>query len=196
MKLSERMTISKDTDRPRVQAVAPAPQAQEQGGLFRFTADFFTAHRIVHADLTGAELRLSDCLNSSKETVDIQPSYLTNSDEGDRVDFDRGFGTLNKSGLLFVVPLVEPKRLPSAGNASWKATKRNACWAGIGPYQIAGTIHTEAGRDPRIALRLLDKQFVPLTDVKITLPDRNIREFPTIIVNRTHLEVLAVRTPY
>ena len=81
----------------------------------------------------------------------------------------------------------------SASNPAWKPTTGQRCWAGIGPYRVIGIIHTDAGRDPSISLRLLDKQFVPLTDTSVVFPDGSTHAYPTVIINRYHLDVLALK---
>ncbi len=43
-----------------------------------------------------------------------------------------------------------------------------------------------------MALRLLDKNYVPVTDVTITLPNGSTREVPTVLVNRSRLDVLTL----
>jgi hypothetical protein len=42
------------------------------GGLHSFMARYFTERRVVRAQLTGGEFRLSDLLNDSAEVVQIQ----------------------------------------------------------------------------------------------------------------------------
>jgi hypothetical protein len=59
---------------------------------------------------------------------------------------------------------------------------------------MVGKIHAEVGRDPRLILRSLEeKQFLPFTEVTITNPDRTTRECHTVIVNRSHFEMLALQ---
>jgi hypothetical protein len=66
----------------------------------------------------------------------------------------------------------------------------------VGPYRVIGNLHTEAGRDPHIALRAFDKQFLPLTDVIVSYPDGATREYPAIIVNREHVDFLALKESF
>jgi hypothetical protein len=161
-------------------------------GVYSFTSEFYTEHLVVRARLTSPERRLSDHLNSSVSTVDLRPVSALQLSTGVESDLVRSHGQVTKDRLLFVVPVSEPNRPAGVSNSAWKQTTKYGAWAGVGPYTISGTIHTEAGRDPRIALRLLDKQFVPFTGATITFPDGTARSFATVIVNRQHLDLLAL----
>lgn len=161
-------------------------------GVFAFTSAFYTEHFVIQARLSSPERRLSDHLNSSVTTVDVRPVSALQISTGVEADLSKSHAQLTKARILFVVPVIEPERPTGQSNAAWKATSKYDAWAGVGPYSIGGTIHTDAGRDPQIALRLLDKQFVPFTAVTIMFPDGETRNFPTIIVNRQYLDLLAL----
>ena len=67
------------------------------------------------------------------------------------------------------------------------------CWGAVGRYSLVAKVQSEAGRDPRVVLRSLEeKQFLPLNEVAITFPDNVVRDYPAVIVNRFHLELLAI----
>jgi hypothetical protein len=161
-------------------------------GVYAFTSEFYTEHFVVQAKLSIPERRLSDHLNGSVTTVDVRPVSALQLGTGVEADLGRSFAQLTKARILFVVPITEPDRPTGQSNAAWKATSKYGGWAGVGPYSISGTIHTDARRDPQIALRLLDKQFLPFTGVTIMFPDGETRNFPTILVNRQHLDLLAL----
>lgn len=161
-------------------------------GVYAFTSEFYTEHFVVQTKLSSPERRLSDHLNGSLATVDVRPVSALQLSTGVAADLGRTHAQLTKVRILFVVPITEPERVSGQSNAAWKATSKYAAWAGVGPYSISGTIHTDAGRDPQIALRLLDKQFLPFTGVTIMFPDGDTKSFPTVIVNRQHLDLLAL----
>lgn len=177
--------------RREAQALKEQPVVSDD--LYSFTAEFFTEHRIVQAELRSPEIRLSDHLNSTTATVDLRPSYVAKAHEAGHVDLGGLHGHLIKGRLLFVVPITEPDRPRGADNVAWKRTTAHMCWAGVGAYSIAGKIHTEAGVDPRMAQRLLDRRFLPLTEATMTFPDGSARACATVIVNCTHLDLLAVQ---
>lgn len=161
-------------------------------GIFTFTSEFYTEHFVVHARLSSPERRLSDHLNGSVASVDIRPISALHVSTGVATELGRTHAQITKARILFVVPITEPERPKGQSNAAWKATSKYGAWAGVGPYSISGTIHTDAGRDPQIALRLLDKQFLPFTAVTIAFPNGETKHFPTIIVNRQYLDLLAL----
>jgi hypothetical protein len=167
-------------------------QTGADSGVYAFTSEFYTEHFVVQARLSSPERRLSDHLNGSLKTVDVRPISALQVSTGVAADLARSHAQLTKARILFVVPIAEPDRPSGQSNAAWKVTSKYGGWAGVGPYSISGTIHTDAGRDPQIALRLLDKQFLPFTGVSITFPDGETRSFPTIIVNRQYLDLLAL----
>lgn len=161
-------------------------------GIYAFTSEFYTEHFVVQAKLSSPERRLSDHLNGSLTTVDVRPVSALQLSTAVEADLGRTHAQITKARILFVVPITEPDRPTGQSNAAWKATSKYGGWAGIGPYSLSGTIHTDAGRDPQIVLRLLDKQFLPFTGATIMFPDGETRNYPTIIVNRQHLDLLAL----
>jgi hypothetical protein len=66
------------------------------------------------------------------------------------------------------------------------------CRLGVGPYEITGKVHTEPGRDVRVSLRVLDRQFLPVTQATLRFPDGVERGYPVVLVNRNHVDVLAL----
>ena len=169
-------------------------QAGSDTGIYAFTSEFYTEHFVVQAKLSSPERRLSDHLNGALATVDVRPISAMQVGTGEAADLARSHAQITKARVLFVIPIAEPDRPAGQNNAAWKATSKYGAWAGVGPYSISATIHTDAGRDPQIALRLLDKQFLPFTGVSILFPNGETRKYPTIIVNRQHLDLLALES--
>jgi hypothetical protein len=160
--------------------------------LYTFVAEFHTQHRIVQAELVVPYRRLSDTLNGSSEVVEIRPLRIEDSRSGAHVQMDSFLGQMAKEHVLFVLPIAEPERAPSEDNVAWKWMPSLPCFAGVGPYRIAGKVHIEGGRDPRTALRLLDHRFLAITDAGIAFPSGETRQYPTVLVNRRHLELVAL----
>jgi len=175
---------------------APVDEPVVDHGPNHFSADFFTEYRIVRAELTSPEMRLSDHLNSTADTVDMRPSAATQNHTGAAIDLGGTRGTLTKSRVLFVIPLSEPAPLDQAETGIWKSMVTRRCWAGIGPYRISGNIHTEGARDSSIALRQIDTQFIPLTDATITFQDGTVRECGAVFLNRAHIDLLTIKDRY
>lgn len=74
MSLNARIAMSKSVKALEVEEASPAvEQVPIDGGLYTFTAEFYTERRNIRADLICPELRLSDYLNSSTPGVDIRP---------------------------------------------------------------------------------------------------------------------------
>lgn len=161
-------------------------------GVWTFTSAFYTDHLVVQARLSSPERRLSDHLNGSRSTVELRPLSVWQRATGRTTEPAPSHGQLTKSRILFVVPLAEPDRPSGRRHAAWRATSQYHGWASVGPYSLHGTIHTDAGRDPQLALRLLDQPFLPVTGVTITFPDGQTHAVPTVIVNRHHLDLLAL----
>lgn len=173
----------------------PVEEAYDSDGVHTFTADFFTEQWIARAELKSPEIRLSEHLNSSTKNLELWPQVVERGAGSDPVDMTGSFALINKARLLFVVPLVEPERPTGSSNIAWKRTTAHQCWVGIGPYTIVGKIHAEQGRHPIIGLRLLDKQFMPLTETTLTYPHGTKCEYDTIIVNRAYLDMLVLGHP-
>jgi hypothetical protein len=174
-------------------SLSPLDQLQAGIGVYTFAAEFCAENRIVRAELTSPEGRLSDHLNSSAPSIEMRPTSLVDSATRTQVDLSGTFAHFSKAQLLFVIPLTEPQRPDGMNNPAWKPTSGQRCWAGIGPYRVVGIIHTDAGRDPSISLRLLDKQFLPLTDTSVVFPDGSTHTYPTVIINRHQVDVLALK---
>lgn len=161
--------------------------------LYTFTAQFYTDHVIVHAELTSPELRLSDHLNSSLAAVEVRPSRVDRISNNASVEFDGSYGPLTKHGVLFVVPIAEPARPQGTANFAWKQMMTRRCWLSLGRHSLTGTIHMDVSKDARIALRLLEKKFVALTDVSIASSDGDTQDYRTVLVNREQIALLALR---
>lgn len=185
MSLNDRMLY-----RTAVRSVAePAPDP----GIYLLSTDFFTVDYLLRATVTTPENRLSDLLNSSLPVIDVRPETATHYRDGGSTDLAGSYGYVIKARLLLAIPLAEPDRPTPAENNEWRPTFQRICWAGIGPYRVTGTVHGEAGRDPHVAFRLLDKQFLPITDATIDLPDGGERSCAVLLANRAYMDVLAVQ---
>jgi hypothetical protein len=100
------------------------------------------------------------------------------------------FGQLTKARILFAIPLDGPDSPRRPDVPAWLTSPAWPCYAGLGPYHITGKLHLETGRDPRVALRLITKPFLPITGATVTFPSGETRAYATIIVNRAHLDML------
>lgn len=160
-------------------------------GLHTLTAEFYCVHRQILASMSSPEWRLSDHLNSSAPTVDIQPICVGNVNEAIRMDLGPMQARVTKSRILMAIPIEEPRRPIHQQDPCRNGIGRD-CWVGAGPYEVSGMLHTEVGRDPMIALSQQIGDFIPLTDVTVTFPDGRTMEYPTVLVNRSHLDMLAV----
>ncbi len=169
-------------------------ELQADEGLYTVEGEFVTEHLCVRGELKGPNTRLSDHLNSSTSSVLVRPSGVVRLTTGATIDLAGSHAAISKAHLLFVVPLSEPARPRREENSAWKRTSAKRAWAGLGRYSLSGKVHTEVWRDHRLVLRDLEqKQFLPFTDVTVTYPDCSAREFETVIVNRAHIELLALR---
>ncbi|MDQ2743403.1 MAG: hypothetical protein M3Z66_14075 [Chloroflexota bacterium] len=183
MELRDRLYQAAD----QLQATQP-PRATIQP----FEAELFTEHWVIHGKLSSPESRLSDQLNGFLPALDLDVDYIADVRSGAREDCGCGTGYVTKASILLAIPIAEPARPQQTDNAAWRPTAKRACWAGVGAYRVRGWIHTENGRDPHMALRLLDKNYPPVTEVTITLPNGSTREVPTVLVNRSRLDVLTL----
>lgn len=188
---TKRQTTNNQTEATSwLELVSPSSNRAGDEAPFTFVAEFFTVHRVVRAELSSAERRLSDHLNSSLPRTDIHP--LSADGNHGPIDLSAGFGQLTKAHVLLVVPLEEPVRSPGLAQTPWKPMLQRQCWVGIGPYTISGTIHTEVGYAPSVALRMLDKQFLPLTHATLRRPDGTEHTHDIVIVNRYYADVLVL----
>jgi hypothetical protein len=163
-------------------------------GLHKMEAQFLTEHLVIHAEVTSAETRMSDYLNGSSRSVEVQPidvRLLTGSGR----DLSNTMAHLTKAQLMFVIPLMEPE-VRERDSSSWSWYLKYRCWAAMGHYHVVGNVHAENYRDPRLLLRALEqRQFLPFSDAELTYPDGRVVTYPAVIVNRWHLEVLSVPKP-
>jgi hypothetical protein len=171
-----------------------APQLEIEEHIDTLRAMFYTDELTLTAEIASPDCRLSDYLNSSLSTLDIRPILVRWNRNGSSVDLAAPHAIIEKDHVLFVTPIAEPLRYRDSDSDSCKRTVTIPCWASLGPYTLTGTIHLDAERDPRMALRLLDKQFLPLTDVTLETADGEVREYGALIVNRKHLDMLALKS--
>ncbi len=161
-------------------------------GLHALQAEFYTEHLMIQGEIVSVDLRISDHLNSSADTIHIRPIYAERHD-GSRIHVNVAHASITKAHLLFILPMLEPDPTPRADNPAWAFTMTRPVWAALGRYQVNGKVHTEAGRAARQVLRAFEqKQFFPITDGVVSMPDGSERGYPTVIVNRSHLEILAI----
>lgn len=164
--------------------------------LSSMEAEFVTTHLVIRAALTSPDLRLSDHLNSPTATVEILPSLVRRTLPGAEIRVAGMRTVITKAHLLFVLPGREIQAQGVPEDQPWRQTVTYRCVTGIGPYTVIGQLHAIAGRNPRLVLRSLEhRQFVPLTDAQVILPDSSSRQSATVIVNRSHLELLATDIP-
>ena len=165
----------------------------DEHGTKTLIAEFHTHELTVGAQIDSPEGRLSDHLNGSVSMVAVQPLYVTQNRTGESIELETSHAIIEKDHVLFVVPIAEPPRPSGPGTISWRRTNTLPCWASIGPFKVNGTIHLDAERgDPRIALRLIDRRFLPLTNVRMTGANGETREYSAVLVNRTHIDMLAL----
>jgi hypothetical protein len=169
------------------------PTQTSDGGLYAMEAEFFSEYLVVNACLSSPDMRLSDHLNGSAAAVEIRPGSVEHGRTGAQIGLEDTFGSLAKARVLFVIPIREPVRPPTSKNVAWKRTIPRWCWGSVGPYRFVGKFHTEADQDPRLHLRTLTQQFVPLTDVTLTFPDGSTRFCRVILFNRSQLDLLAIK---
>lgn len=163
-------------------------------GLHTFEAEFVTEHLVVCGEVCGPDGRLSDHLNGSAPSVEIRPHSVKRASTGGNIDLGGAHAVITKAHLLFVVPISEPRRPSNGENSNWTWTTAKRCWAALGRHGLGGNIHAEAGRDSRLILRALEqRQFLPFTEVTITHPDGAASSHGTVIINRAHVEMLALR---
>ena len=193
LSLQKRMALNTAVRSPVQPAEQAAGETSLDAGLNVFSAEFYTEHRVISAELTSPEARLSDHLNSSAASVDLRPHSAAASGRDAPIDLTGSQALLAKDRLLFVIPVAEPTRPNGTANPAWKSTSTRRCWAGLGPYKVVGTVHTPGTHDTRIALRLLDKQFLPLTGASITFPDGSTHDYGAIIINRSHVDLFALQ---
>jgi hypothetical protein len=175
-------------------AVRNSGETRVGEGLYTIGAEFFTETLIIHGEITSPDNRLSDHLNSTSVSIEIVPLTTRRFGSGAPVDLSASHAQITKSYLLFIVPVAEPDRPDGERNSAWKWMGTRRCWAGAAGFSIAGTVHVEAGRDPRIILRSLGaKMFLPFTEATVTLPDGAAHDYPIVIVNRYRLEMLALK---
>ena len=168
-------------------------QAPDDGHLQTFGVELFTEHQVVRGEVRSPENRLSDHLNSSLPIVRLHPSSTVHGANRTHIELAGRTGYLTKASLLFAVPVAEPAGPQTARNLLWKPTTDERCWLAVGPYALLGSIHVERGRNLEVTLRQRDKPFLPVTAVTITFPDGSARDYATVIVNRQHLSLVAVR---
>jgi hypothetical protein len=164
-------------------------------GLNRMEAEFVTEHLTIQAEVTSPETRMSDFLNGSARSIEVQPLRVRKR-SGSVHDLSDTMVGLTKSKILFVVPILEPEPFERGDGRTPSWYVKYKSWAAVGPYHMEGYVHAENYRDPRLLLRALEqRQFLPISDVNLTYSDGTTVQKPTIIVNRWHLELLSVPKP-
>jgi hypothetical protein len=168
-------------------------EAPDEDGLRTVEAEFYTQNFVVRGRVASPETRLSDHLNSAASTFELLASRVLRSVGGLRVNMATGSTYVAKSHLLFALPVADAHGQWPARNEFWTHTLGQTCWAGVDRYSLLGTLHVDARGDPRLFLRSLEQRhFLPMTNVRLTFPDGSVREYPAVIVNRHHVELLAL----
>lgn len=176
---------------PTSRAVITAKHAGSDSGLNTFTADLYSDYRRVRAILASSESRLLDHLNDSQTTIDVEPVFAQGHSRR-QSDLTSTRTQISKTRVLFVVPLAGRSR--NHGKAIvWHPSARHRCWAALGPYNVMGLLYADAGPDPHIARGRTGNQFIPLTGVTLYCPDGSIEHHNTLLVNRAHLDILAIK---
>jgi hypothetical protein len=164
-------------------------------GLNRMEAEFITSNLTVHAEVTSPETRMSDFLNGSSRSIEVQPLRVRTR-SGAVLDLSQTMAGLTKAQILMAIPIFEPESTERAEGAGLSWYLKYRCRAVVGQYSIAGNVHAENYRDPRLLLRALEqRQFLPLSDAEITYTDGTTVQRSTVILNRWHLELLSVPKP-
>jgi hypothetical protein len=165
-------------------------------GLCTIEAEFLTPELHIRASITSPEQRLSDHLNSSTSMVELQPTHVQRLSGGQVIEVAGHPAYLSKAHLLVVIPIDEPIDAAPPATSLRKGTISQTCWAALPGYSVVGRLHMEAGRNPRLFLRSLEqRQFVPLTDARVTHPDGTVREYPTVVINRHQVHLLVFDGP-
>ncbi|HZU13531.1 MAG TPA: hypothetical protein VFB58_11890 [Chloroflexota bacterium] len=152
-------------------------------GPYEFVVEVATDYRAVETRFISPEIRLSDALNSSVPTVEVDAVEglpLPGAPQG---------AIISKASVLYMVPLAEPER---PRGALWRVTAKHHIWLAIGPYEIAGIIHLDVGVDPLVALRLLDRTFVPITEARIEHTSGAVADYDVVLINRERAAILAL----
>jgi hypothetical protein len=162
-------------------------------GICTIEAEFLTSDLLIRARVTSPEARLSDHLNSSTSMLELQPSRVERLTTRQTIDVSSHTAYLSKAHLVAVLPIDEPEGQMAEGPTAWKGTISQNCRAALSGYTLAGRLHMDADRNPRLFLRSLEqRQFVPLTDARLTYPDGAVRECATIVVNRHQIHLLVL----
>jgi hypothetical protein len=165
-------------------------------GLCTIQAEFLTRELQIRGSVTSPEQRLSDHLNSSTSMVEVQATHVQRHSGGQVVEVSGHPAYLSKAHLLVVIPIDEPVDSAAAGPSLRKGTISQTCWAALPGYSVVGRLHMDAGRHPRLFLRSLEqRQFVPLTDARITFPDGTVRDYPAVVINRHQVHLLVFDGP-
>jgi hypothetical protein len=162
-------------------------------GLYTLEAEFYTESLVVRGEVPAPEQRLSDHLNGGAPNLELRPLSVRRAGAADPIGLHSEVGQIAKEHLLFAVPVRETNRIANDQNGPWRWTVTQRCYGLVGPYTLIGKLHAEAGRDPRLILRLLsEREFHPITEAVVTFPGGVTKQYDTVIVNRRHLEFMAL----
>lgn len=160
---------------------------------YRYTTDLYLEWRTLRVDMVSPERRLSDYLNGFLPCVDVQPSGAEAPVNETAISYSDP-GCVTKTSLLFVIPVVEPTRQSGSSNPAWRATVKRGCRAEIGRWSISGHIHLETANVSAGSLRLLEKQFMPITGATIARDGEVVSTDVVAIVNRFRVDALFVES--
>jgi hypothetical protein len=162
-------------------------------GIYTIEAEFFTENFVIWGAITGPDARISDHLNGTSSFIEIRPFQVEQIATRRIIELPGAFAHLNKSELLFVLPIKEPTEASGQSQVAWEWKPTQRCWVAAGRYYLAGNVLSDVGRDPRQVLRSLEqKVFLPVMSAAINFPDGSTRDYPAVIVNRLHVELLSV----
>lgn len=177
------LIASQSQPREKIPETPASQPAYVPQGPYVFTCEVATDYRNAQARFVSPEVRLSDWLNGSTPTLEVDAI------EGIPLSGEPAGGIIGKSSILFAAPLTEPER---PHRALWQVTAQYQVWSSLGPYEITGTLHLEVGLDPVVALRVMDRVFVPITEATVHHPSGVVTSYDVIFINRSRAGILAL----
>lgn len=170
------LLASQSVPTARPTEVTMPPQAIGSG-LHHFITEIVTDQRAMQVSFSSPEIRLSDHFNGSSPFIEFD------------LPGTGGHGLVWKRAIVFVVPVAEPEHRRTG---AWQPTSRHTVRIGLGPYEVEGAIHLDVGRDPVVGFRLLDREFIPITDVTIFREDELLERRAVVFVNRSRIDIVAL----
>jgi hypothetical protein len=180
----------RDITSPAFRASSPPQTSHGLDDLHWFTADLYLESGILRAEMVSPERRLSDHLNGFLPCVDVVPIIAPDHSSKDERDY---YGFVTKESLLFaVLPSSDPTPRSAGSNPAWRPTVKRSCGARIRRWTISGCVHFDSRHVSEASLRLMDKQFIPVTDATVTEGGEVLCRDAVVIINRFRVDVLFV----